>query len=346
MIDITGVERAALVLASVIIVAALLSAGLILLLAPWLKAYALARPNARSSHREPTPQGGGAAVIVATLAPAWLGAALTAGAIDEAAGQFAAVTAGAVLLACVGAVDDMRGLPVVPRLVLQCAAVAIVIAALPADLRVVPLLPWWLERACLLLGGLWFINLTNFMDGIDWMTVAEAVPMTGALVVIGVYGELPLLPLLAAAALLGAMLGFAPFNRPVAKLFLGDVGSLPTGLVLAWLLWHLAARGHLAAALLLPLYYVADATLTLARRLSAGAAVWQAHRTHFYQRATDGGFAVSEVVTRVFLLNLALAALALLTVLRPGSVVGAVALGLGAALVAALLVSFARGTRT
>ena len=91
MIDVIGVQRAVLVLASVIVLAAVLSAGLILLLSPWLKAYALARPNARSSHREPTPQGGGAAVIVATLAAAWLGAALTAGAIDGAAGQFVAV---------------------------------------------------------------------------------------------------------------------------------------------------------------------------------------------------------------------------------------------------------------
>src|SRR5262249_57975628 len=99
MIDITGVERAILVLASVIVVAALLSAGLILLLAPWLKAYALARPNARSSHREPTPQGGGAAVIVATLAAAWLGAALTAGPIDS-AGPLASVTARAVAPSC------------------------------------------------------------------------------------------------------------------------------------------------------------------------------------------------------------------------------------------------------
>src|SRR5262249_56988030 len=98
------------------------------------------------------------------------------------------------------------------------AGVGMGVAGWPADLRVVPLLPWWFERACLLVGGLWFINLTNFMDGIDWMTVAEAVPMTGGLVVIGLYGELPALPLVAAAALLGAMLGFAPFNRPVARL--------------------------------------------------------------------------------------------------------------------------------
>ena len=63
------------------------------------------------------------------------------------------------------------------------------------------------------------------------------------------------------------MIGFAYFNRPVARLFLGDVGSLPVGLLLGWLLMQLAGRRGLAAAILLPLYYLADATITLIRRL-------------------------------------------------------------------------------
>ena len=106
-----------------------------------------------------------------------------------------------------------------------------------------------------------------------------------------------------ALALLGAMIGFAPFNRPVARLFLGDVGSLPIGLLLGWLLLLLAGHGHLAAALLLPLYYLADATITLGQRLHAGERVWEAHRSHFYQRATARGFTVLEVVARVFVVN-------------------------------------------
>ena len=96
------------------------------------------------------------------------------------------------------------------------------------------------------------------------------------------------------------MLGFAPFNRPVAKLFLGDGGSLPIGLVLGWLLLQLAGNGHLAAALLLPLYYVADATITLVRRMARGERITEAHRSHFYQIATTRGFSVMDVVKRVF----------------------------------------------
>jgi UDP-N-acetylmuramyl pentapeptide phosphotransferase/UDP-N-acetylglucosamine-1-phosphate transferase len=181
------------------------------------------------------------------------------------------------------------------------------------------------------------------MDGIDWMTVAEAVPVAGGLVAIGCIGALPPIATVAALALLGALLGFAPFNRPVARLFLGDVGSLPIGLLLAWLLILLAGSGHVAAARLLPLYYLADATLTLVRRLVAGERVWQAHRTHFYQRATDGGFTVIEIVGRVFAVNVVLAALAFVSVAMPTWLASLAALAAGAVLVAWLLRTFARG---
>ena len=163
-----------------------------------------------------------------------------------------------------------------------------------------PSLPYWLERALLGLAVLWFVNLVNFMDGIDWMTVAEVVPLTAGLVLFGLMGALPRDATVVALALCGAMIGFAPFNRPVARLFLGDVGSLPIGLLLGWLLVLLAGGGHLAAALLLPLYYLADATITLLRRLANGEPVMQAHRSHFYQRAMDGGFSVYQIVGRVF----------------------------------------------
>jgi UDP-N-acetylmuramyl pentapeptide phosphotransferase/UDP-N-acetylglucosamine-1-phosphate transferase len=323
--------------------AAALSAGLIVVLLPALRRHALARPNARSSHVEPTPQGGGIAVVVATAVVALAAATLTAPPNERL--QLAWMLGAVALIAVVGAVDDVRPMPVLPRLLLQALAVGVTIAALPADLRIVPALPWWVERALLALAALWFVNLANFMDGIDWMTVAEAVPVTAGLVVIGWLGALPSAAVVAALALLGAIVGFAPFNRPVARLFLGDVGSLPIGLLLAWLLIMLALDGHVAAALLLPLYYLADASLTLARRLVAGERVWQAHRTHFYQRATDGGFAVSEIVARVFAVNIVLAALAIISVAMPGWPAAVATLAVGAALVAWLLHVFARGKR-
>jgi UDP-N-acetylmuramyl pentapeptide phosphotransferase/UDP-N-acetylglucosamine-1-phosphate transferase len=183
------------------------------------------------------------------------------------------------------------------------------------------------------------------MDGIDWMTVAEVVPVTAGLALLALFDALPPLAMAIALALLGAMIGFAPFNRPVAKLFLGDVGSLPIGLLLFWLLLQLASRGHLAAALLLPLYYIADTTIVLLRRTLNGEPITQAHRSHFYQRATERGYTVMDVVLRVFATNVTLVVLAAITVSAPSLITDIGALALGAAFVAWLLATFARGAR-
>jgi UDP-N-acetylmuramyl pentapeptide phosphotransferase/UDP-N-acetylglucosamine-1-phosphate transferase len=338
---VVNVQSASLILGVLAVgAAAALSAALIVALRPLMIRYALARPNARSSHTEPTPQGGGAAVIAATIVVGIVAAAAMS--VFFAPYNLGIVLTATVLMAIVGAADDIRAIAVIPRLLLQAAGVAIVIAFLPEDLRIVAELPWWVERALLVIGGLWFVNLVNFMDGLDWMTVAEVVPVTGGLVLLGLFGGLPAQSTCVALALLGATLGFAPFNRPVAQLFLGDVGSLPIGLLLGWLLLMLAGSGHLAAAFLLPLYYLADATATLIRRIARREQFWQAHRTHFYQRATDNGFSVMEIVTRVFVVNVALVALALAASLIQTRFAAFAALALGVLSVTWLLVTFSR----
>jgi UDP-N-acetylmuramyl pentapeptide phosphotransferase/UDP-N-acetylglucosamine-1-phosphate transferase len=243
---------------------------IILWLRPLLRRYALAHPNVRSSHANPTPQGGGVAVIAVTVALMLLVPLLRPEVAPNAGAQIASVAGAMLLLAVVGFFDDARGLAAVPRLAAHIVAAAIVLTALPSALRFAPALPLWAERALLLIAVVWFINLVNFMDGLDWMTAAEVIPVCAGLIVAGALGALPSFGTLAAVVLAGATLGFAPFNRPVATLFLGDVGSVPIGLLLAWLLILLAGSGHIAAALLLPLYYLADASITLMRRLLRG----------------------------------------------------------------------------
>jgi UDP-N-acetylmuramyl pentapeptide phosphotransferase/UDP-N-acetylglucosamine-1-phosphate transferase len=152
-------------------------------------------------------------------------------------------------------------------------------------------------------------------------------------------GALPMSATLIALCLCGAMLGFAPLNRPVARVFLGDVGSLPIGLLLGWLLIMLA-KSHLTAAFLLPLYYVADATITLLRRLVKGERVMQAHRRHFYQRAMDNDFSVYWIVGTVFGLNLVLLGLAASTLVTSSLTLHVLALAAGGVCVATTLWSF------
>ena len=243
--------------AVILIAAALLSAVLIVLLRPLLARYAIVRPNARSSHTMPTPQGGGIAVIAAALGVS--GATLYFFPVGTAAAvQLLLVSVAVVFIAGVGVLADVHPENVVLRLLLQTLAVTAVIFVLPPGLRILPILPLAAERIALVIGGLWFVNLVNFMDGLDWMTAAETVPIAAALAVIGLLGPLPPVAIIVSLALCGAMIGFGYFNRPVARLFLGDVGSLPVGLLLGWLLVLLAGNGGRAAAILLPLYYLAE----------------------------------------------------------------------------------------
>jgi UDP-N-acetylmuramyl pentapeptide phosphotransferase/UDP-N-acetylglucosamine-1-phosphate transferase len=315
-----------------LIAAGLLSASIIWAIRPWLLQYALARPNPRSSHRVPTPQGAGVAVIAATLLVA---EAITAYATTPSPNIPPAIFAASLFIAIVGLADDIKSIPVLPRLLLQAMAIATILFTTSGEVRIVAACPLWIERGVLLLAGLWFVNLVNFMDGLDWMTVAEVVPITGAMVLLGWFGDLFAPATIVAAALCGAMLGFAPFNRPVAKVFLGDVGSLPIGLLLGWCLLQLAYSQQYAAVLLLPLYYLADATVTLFRRMIRREPFWAAHRSHFYQRATDNGFSVLRVVSEVFALNVGLAALAIASTKMQSTVVAAILMitgGFGVAL--------------
>jgi UDP-N-acetylmuramyl pentapeptide phosphotransferase/UDP-N-acetylglucosamine-1-phosphate transferase len=316
--------------------AACVSALMIVALQPLLVRYALARPNARSSHVVPTPQGGGIAVIIATFVVA-IPALLFLAPSDAQSLPLWTLLVAAAFLCVIGAIDDIQTIEALPRLILQFIAVGTVVALLPTDIHAIPALPLWIERVALTLGGVWFVNLTNFMDGIDWMTVTEVVAITVGVLLLALIGVMPLAPGIIGVALLGAIVGFAPFNRPVARLFLGDVGSLPIGLILFWLMVQLAGRGYLAAALLLPLYYLADATITLAARIARRESIMQAHRGHFYQRATNVGFSVPAIIARVAFINVLLVGLALTSAWAKNAAIDIAMLAIGAAAVALLL---------
>jgi UDP-N-acetylmuramyl pentapeptide phosphotransferase/UDP-N-acetylglucosamine-1-phosphate transferase len=210
------------------------------------------------------------------------------------------ITLGAVLLAAVSWLDDLRGLSPLVRLLAQAAAVAIGLFLLPG-----PQAP--LQLAAIGLVWIWWINLFNFMDGIDGLAGSETAAIGAGLLLFASVGAGadPALGALAAAAA-GAAIGFLVWNWSPARVFLGDVGSVPLGYVLGFLLLGLVVRGHWRIALILPLYFLADATITLARRLIRGELVWQAHREHFYQQAVRRGLGHAAVVKRVIAADLVL----------------------------------------
>ncbi|CAA9310871.1 MAG: Undecaprenyl-phosphate alpha-N-acetylglucosaminyl 1-phosphate transferase [uncultured Microvirga sp.] len=270
-------------------------------------------PNARSSHLRPTPRGGGLAVMAALLAAF----AVAAWAIGE-LGRLAPLLMGAVLIAGVSFLDDVKALGAGVRLVAQSVAVVVGLLALPEGLVGQGLVPAWLDRALTAVGWLWFVNLFNFMDGIDGITAVETIAIGAGVALVAQLGGQPgLLPALGLAAA-AAAIGFLPWNWHRAKVFLGDVGSVPLGYCLGFLLLSLAAHGFWAAALVLPLYYLLDATWTLLKRLIRREKVWQAHREHWYQHAA-AATRHDSVSLRIAAANLALVAVAAGTVLvSPG----------------------------
>jgi UDP-N-acetylmuramyl pentapeptide phosphotransferase/UDP-N-acetylglucosamine-1-phosphate transferase len=265
--------------------------------------HVLDQPNERSSHRRPTPRGGGIAVI-GSLLVAWVALARS-GSIPPNTIGIALVTG---LLAMVSWLDDLRGLSPIVRLMAQGAAVAIGLFTLPEQPDV---LRDWLSPvayfATLGVTWVWWINLFNFMDGIDGIAGSEAAAIGLGLLLFAIIGTGadPALALLA-ATVIGATVGFLVWNWSPARIFLGDVGSAPLGYLLGYVLLDLAIRGRWRIALILPLYFLADATITLARRVLRGERIWEAHRQHFYQQAVRRGLGHAAVVKRVIAADLLL----------------------------------------
>lgn len=296
-----------MVLAALVLFA--LSAGILCAAATWGLLRLLRRkavfdtPNARSNHTVPTPRGGGIAVIAVILL-IWGYAFGLLGGLSLMIVPMIAIA----VLAIVGWWDDVHKLPALPRLLAQIAAIA---ATLPCVLPETSVggLPYGV--AALLLGFLWLwgINLTNFMDGIDGITGMETGVISVGIAGVVLITDIDFKVAVMAVTVAGAAAGFLLFNWHPAKLFLGDVGSVPLGFLLGFLLLILVISGHWPVALIFPAYYISDATFTLLRRMANGERFWEAHSQHIYQQAVRAGMPHDRVVLRIATLNAVLLAL-------------------------------------
>ena len=276
----------------------------------------LDHPTHRSSHSVPTPRGGGLAVVPVIIV-AWMSIPFL---VPEGPGirDLLLASGGAAVLASLSWRDDLRGLSVKRRLSVHALVVGLVVgfASFP-DPYFQGLVPIWLDRIAAALALLWFLNLFNFMDGIDGIAGVETVSIgLGCAIIAWATGQHAWIGVLG-VILAGAGFGFLRWNWHPARIFLGDVGSIPVGFLLAWLLMALASEGAWAPALILPLYYLADATITLTWRAVRGERVWQPHRDHFYQRATRRGRSHAAVSLFVAGINLVLVGLAVVALSHP-----------------------------
>jgi UDP-N-acetylmuramyl pentapeptide phosphotransferase/UDP-N-acetylglucosamine-1-phosphate transferase len=264
-----------------------------------LRKQVLDVPNERSSHSQPTPRGGGLAIVVIALTGVW---ALYPFLRAQLSAEILLVySVGAVAVAFIGWMDDLRPLTWRVRMGVH---VLIAVAALY-------FIGWWriLELPYLgavdfgwfglLLSFLWIvglINAYNFMDGIDGLAGGQAVAAGCGWFVLGWLSGAPLLAFLGLAVASGS-LGFLAHNWPPARIFMGDVGSTFLGFTFALL--PLMALGQVEHAplwgVLLVWPFVFDAAFTFLRRLSKGENVFAAHRSHLYQRLVIAGLSHQRV---------------------------------------------------
>lgn len=275
-------------------------------------------PNDRSLHDSSTVTGGGIA-IAAVLAALWL--LLSAAGLSPGYGVLVPVAGFSVL----GLADDIYNVTWLRKLVVQAVVAVCFVAAFGPFSRlelfgVVVDVPW-LAPAFSVLWIVAFVNIYNFMDGIDGLAGSY-----GALCacVLGVWfvfqGGHDLSLSLFLYGLMAACLGFLVWNWAPARVFLGDAGSMMIGgtLAAAGIIGQREYDVPLSAFILLYAVFIGDTTYTLVRRALRGEKIWQAHREHLYQRAVSSGMGHSSVTGVVLLASVVMCVLASLEMARSG----------------------------
>lgn len=253
--------------------------------------------NERSSHKTPTPRGGGYAFVVITslFSLIWL---YFADSLEHQT-YITTLTLSGMCIAYLGWLDDRYNISAKLRFSCQLMAVGLCVYTFPTVLG--EFMPLYAEKIIITLAWVWFINLYNFMDGIDGIAAVQAAFMA-LLMSMFMPSIAPILLVLA-----GSVLGILRFNWHPARVFMGDVGSTYLGFILAGFMFYSLSLNLVAGfwtSLIISSIFILDATFTLTKRLLSGKAPWQAHKEHFYQRATSMGMSHSQVVVRVILMNI------------------------------------------
>lgn len=253
-------------------------------------------PNERSLHDLPTPKGGGIAIVLTW----YIGIIILffSGIIERS--LFFALLSG-ILLAIVSLIDDIRGLKPVIRLIVQFLTAILAFIFLeglrPLVLPQININYNILVYPIAIVGMVWFINLFNFMDGVDGFASLEAIILCSVFFVFTWS--------LAAILLIACITGFLYWNWPKASIFMGDVGSTQLGFILVVLgiYYHNSYELSILNWIMLTSPFWFDATLTLLRRWRAGEKLSEAHRKHVYQRIVQAGFTHEKVNVFLLLIN-------------------------------------------
>ncbi len=268
-------------------------------------------PNHRSSHSKPIPIGGGMIVVPVIILLSFKDS-------DWSIYFFASIS----IIFILSIIDDIKSLPVLIRLIFHFFIIAFVITSYDGIYYFLKLnysfIPLNICLVIIIFGLLWFMNLFNFMDGIDGISGVE-------MIIIGI-GSVIMIYMIEdninkiSLIMIGSAFGFLLYNWSPAKIFLGDSGSIPLGLIIGLLLLDIALKGYWLSALILPAYYIADTNITILKRLYKKTKIWTPHKDHFYQKAVKRGLSHAKVSIMVAANGVGLIVFSILGIIHKNSI--------------------------
>ena len=274
------------------------------------------RPSKRSNHQKPTPKGAGLILIPLILASILF--YINHQLIN--AYPWFIFCCFSLVLFFISLIDDIYNLSVMPRLLIQLICVIYLLFYLDNDVNN------FLQRFYLNYGieepnlfsetflkfflvtlWIWLINLFNFMDGMDGITVSQTSSFTVGIIILSLIGKISDDYIYIGLILLSTMIAFFYWNAPPAKIFLGDVGSIPLGFLLSSIIiYNLLEWNNFIPLIILILFHFMDASITLFLRILNKRKIFSAHSEHFYQKKMRNGFSHKEILTKINIINFTL----------------------------------------
>ncbi|MFO7946584.1 MAG: MraY family glycosyltransferase [Armatimonadota bacterium] len=298
-----------------IVIAALLT-PVIIRLAPLIGA--VDRPEKRRVHTTPTPTAGGLAIFVAF----WVPVMITTWPPSRA---LIGVFIGSLILLVICLFDDIYGLPALPRLLGQIL-VAIVVYGWGVQIEGITdpssllgqyeyLQLGWLSAPLTVVWIVLIINAINWLDGLDGLAAGFCAIASGTLTIMAVATGSWVVAI-PASALLGACLGFLPYNFNPARIFMGDTGAMFLGLMLASFAVIGTLKGPTALAVLAPLLILGvplyDSISTVFKRWQNGKPIYSADKEHLHHRLLAHGLSTKQAVLVIYGLTAVLCLVALI----------------------------------
>lgn len=277
-------------------------------------------PSKRRTHIVPTPKGAGALMILIIV----FGLMWSKAYINIATVELYIFLTILSLLAITSFIDDIREISPGLRFIIHIiASLTSLLLLLYPDYLFSSFIGPYYSLAISTIALIAFLNIYNFMDGVDGLTAAESIHLS---VIILLFSYLKYddssamnLIIIIATLVIGTSLGFILFNWHPARIFIGDVGSITIGFLLGLSLIMLASlKSDLLISLIIAsLYYIMDGGLTILIRIAKGEKIWQPHLAHFFQKALRKGFKPNEIVIRIVICNLILMILSISALYAP-----------------------------